>query len=306
MGKRNAYLEIVADKDMNAESLHSNSGESSEASDGEGQGTKILNHVPIENVVEKARRGPVLEIIVEEIERDGEIWKQCVVGDLLDSRLFSTHHLQSWINRVWRVGNNARAIARDGNKYVIFVQTEVVRQFVLQENPWLVDAEWKPNTKLRDMKVDSILIWMHVVDLPTEYLNHVMARKFGNVAGRFVMADWEGDPTSNVRFMRIRVWINPHKPLIAGAFYKRDDGVIDWAIFSYEKVHRFCKKCGRICHTQSQCTHLNAEIEDEVNEQMEEIRREQSYEIVLDNQHNLFTYEGPLQEGEEDYNNNIQ
>ncbi|OMO57312.1 hypothetical protein COLO4_35439 [Corchorus olitorius] len=267
----------------------SNNGKSSEASDGEGHGTTTFNHVPAENTVDKARRGPIPEFTLEELEGDRELWKHCLVGHLLDDRVFSTSYIQNWVNRVWGIGSSAQVVARDGNKYAIIFSNGLAQQFQQQEDPWLVDGamfvmqEWKPNTKLRNMKVESIPLWMQILDLPLEYLNLVVARRFGNIAGRFERLDWEGsvitNTTTNIRFIRVRVWVNPHKPLLPGSFYKRDDGVRDWAVFSYERIHRFCKKCGRLGHTQTHCTRLNAEIEKEIDEQMESIRRELGYEI---------------------------
>ena len=44
--------------------------------------------------------------------------------------------------------------------------------------------------------------------------------------------------------MRLRVWINPNYLLLVGCMIKRDDGVLTWIEFRYERVYKVCKRCG--------------------------------------------------------------
>ncbi|OMO84704.1 hypothetical protein COLO4_21887 [Corchorus olitorius] len=273
----------------------SNSGESSEASDGEDQHTRLYMDTPAPQIEDITRRGPTPDYTPEELAEDRMIWKHCLVGHLMDTKKYSTHFIQQWINRVWELGDNAEVLSRDKNKVVIYFEKELDKQFVLQENPWSIDGsmilmeEWRENTKLKNMTIQSTPIWMQIWGLPLEYLSPHSARKFGSIAGRFEGVDWPRRITRNIRFLRARVWVNPNKPLIAGSFYRRDDGVRDWVDFKYERLHRLCVHCGRIGHTRTHCTFSDLEVERDVTEQMEAIRREHGYDIGYDGRHKLFS-----------------
>ncbi|XWS11646.1 hypothetical protein CRYUN_Cryun37aG0016900 [Craigia yunnanensis] len=71
--------------------------------------------------------------------------------------------------------------------------------------------------------------------------------------------------------MRIIVWINPNSLLLAGCMLKRDDGVITWVDFHYERVNKVCNRCGIIRHSTPHYTHLNLDIERMINYQMDSI-----------------------------------
>lgn len=67
--------------------------------------------------------------------------------------------------------------------------------------------------------------------------------------------DWEDTLPRNIRFMRIKVRIDPWLPLIAGFMLRLDDGSKVWIQCCYERVHKLCTRCGLIGHARGQCTH---------------------------------------------------
>ena len=44
--------------------------------------------------------------------------------------------------------------------------------------------------------------------------------------GVVTQVDWNEVMPRNLRFMRVRAWIDPHAPLIAGGILRQDDGVM--------------------------------------------------------------------------------
>lgn len=66
--------------------------------------------------------------------------------------------------------------------------------------------------------------------------------------------DWEDIMPGNIRFMRIRVRVNPWIPVVSGFMLKMDNGSKTWIQCRYERVHKLCNRCGMLGHTQGQCT----------------------------------------------------
>ena len=73
--------------------------------------------------------------------------------------------------------------------------------------------------------------------------------------------DWEDKIPRNIRFMRVKVRIDPWLPVIASFMLRLDDGSRVWIRCRYERVHKLCTKCGLIGHSRSQCTHSMDDIE---------------------------------------------
>lgn len=73
--------------------------------------------------------------------------------------------------------------------------------------------------------------------------------------------NWEDRIPRNVRFMRVKVRIDPWVPTIAGFMLRLDDGARVWLQCCYERVHKLCTRCGLIGYTRGQCTYSMDEVE---------------------------------------------
>ena len=63
------------------------------------------------------------------------------------------------------------------------------------------------------------------------------------------LVDWDSVIPRNIRFMKVRVWFNLNQPLFAGCMIRKDDRVLSWIEFRYEKVFKICRKCSIVGHT---------------------------------------------------------
>ncbi|OMP03453.1 hypothetical protein COLO4_10409 [Corchorus olitorius] len=92
----------------------------------------------------------------------------CVVGLLLDFRRFSTQTIQNHIDRQWENTGEVTVIGRDEDRYLIHLGNEEDRRQALEQTPWnfegalFATARWIPNTPLRDIKIDTIQMWMQI------------------------------------------------------------------------------------------------------------------------------------------------
>ena len=83
----------------------------------------------------------------------------------------------------------------------------------------------------------------------------------GHMIGSFEKIVWEDCQRRNIRFMRIKVRLNPWMPIVSGFMLRLDDGTETWVQCRYERVHKLCTKCGLIRHTRSQCSESIDEVE---------------------------------------------
>ena len=90
--------------------------------------------------------------------------------------------------------------------------------------------------------------------------------------GIYERIDWDATIPCNIRFMRIRVRMDPWLPLLAGFMLRMDNGERIWVQCRYERLHKVCTKCGLIGHTRAQCTYLMADVEQLLQRQRQRIQ----------------------------------
>lgn len=96
----------------------------------------------------------------------------------------------------------------------------------------------------------------------------------GHMLGVYERIDWDAHIPRNIRFMRIRVRMNPWLPLVASFMLRLDDGNRVWIQCRYERIHKVCTKCSLLGHTRPQCTYLMTNIEQLLHRQRQRIQDE--------------------------------
>ena len=138
---------------------------------------------------------------------------------------------------------------------------------ICSEGPWAIDKallvleRWRPNLVIGNLQPNFISIWVQIHGLPLEYQYPKLAKRMGQLMGIVERVDWEDRIPRNVRFMRVKVRIDPWVPMIAGFMLRLDDGARVWLQCRYERVYKLCTRCGLIGHTRGQCTYSMDEVE---------------------------------------------
>ncbi|OMO89546.1 hypothetical protein COLO4_19700 [Corchorus olitorius] len=220
---------------------------------------------------------------------------KCIVGFLLDIRKFSTENVQRWLNQAWQPVGEVTVIGRDDDRYLIYIASEVDRKAALEQTPWAFQGalfatrKWNPNVPLGDMVLDRVELWLQIWGLPFEYQNRRVAEKLAHTAGEIIKIDWRNRRPRNIRFLRIRIALDPRQPLAPRCTIERDDGTIQWAEFRYDKITKLCLSCGMLGHKHTQCSKDAAEVDMMVRQRMRPITARYGHPIVIDSQNNLFT-----------------
>ena len=98
------------------------------------------------------------------------------------------------------------------------------------EGPWFVDGallvleKWRSNLVMSKLHLNFVSIWVQLHGLPLEYQDPELAKRMGQMIGAFKKIDWEERLSRNIRFMRIKVRLNPWLPVISGFMIQLDDG----------------------------------------------------------------------------------
>lgn len=111
------------------------------------------------------------------------------------------------------------------------------------------------NEQPSEMALDSAPFWVRVYDLPLKLHSEGIAKKIGNMVGKFL--EMGGKNCNRMgKFLRIRTAINLKKPLKKGSkiHFQGRDILVD---YKYERLPNFCFACGRIGHHMRDCEEID-------------------------------------------------
>lgn len=98
-----------------------------------------------------------------------------------------------------------------------------------------------------DFDNSKINIWVQVKGLPFEFWCYQYAKEIAKYIGGAVDERVPGNSKvdeSYGQFVKVRVQLDVHKPILPGVFLKRITRKPTWVAFKYEKLLPFCYKCG--------------------------------------------------------------
>ena len=227
-----------------------------------------------------ARHGPVLRANPADLTIQREYWNNCAIAYLLDYRKFSVRHLQQIIDSAWRLRGQVMVVGRDSYYFILHFDVHDDLIYICDEGPWAVEGallileRWRSNLVIRGLQLNYVSLWVQLHGLPLEYQYPDLAIQMGHMLGVYERIDWDMHIPRNIRFMRIRVRMNPWLPLVAGFMLRLDDGQRVWIQCRYERIHKVCTKCGLLGHTRPQCTYLMVDIEELLHRQRQRIQEE--------------------------------
>ncbi|OMP03520.1 hypothetical protein COLO4_10358 [Corchorus olitorius] len=148
---------------------------------------------------------------------------------------------------------------------------------------------WNPNVPLGEIVLDIIELWLHIERLPMEYQNNIVAEKLARTAGEIIEIDWVDQRPRNITFLRVRIALDPRQPLASGCTLEKDDGMMQWVDFSYEKINKLYLSCGMLGHTHPYSLRDAVEVDRMVRQRMRPITQRYGHPIVTDPQNNMFS-----------------
>ncbi len=131
---------------------------------------------------------------------------------------------------------------------------------------------WCNNLVINGLQLNFVSLWIQLHGLPLEYQHPNLAVHMGHMLGMYERIDWTDSTPRNIRFMRIRVHVDPWMPLVAGFLLRLENRDRIWIQCRYECVYKVCTKCGLIGHNRPQCKYLLSEVEHFFHTQQQRIQ----------------------------------
>lgn len=186
-----------------------------------------------------------------------------LVGKLLSNRFISKMAIKNAMMGAWKTRGDFNVEILSKNIFSFKFENTEDKKWILNNGPWLFDKSLlvleSPTTSYRvtDMEFKKVDLWLRIINLPMGFRNELIARKIGDKLGTFL--EWDKDKSNNSwgNSIRVRVKIDISKPLRRGFMFKiKESSEECWISIRYERLPDLCFYCGRIGHTEKECTEM--------------------------------------------------
>lgn len=107
-------------------------------------------------------------------------------------------------------------------------------------------------TPLNELEFEKAAFWVRMFNLPLACMGKEMGHRIGATIGEVKEVDVTNDGVGWGEYLRVGICLDLSKPLSRGRFLTVRDKEI-WVAFQYEKIPKFCFKCGTIRHGSRDC-----------------------------------------------------
>ncbi|XP_019160882.1 PREDICTED: uncharacterized protein LOC109157430 [Ipomoea nil] len=211
------------------------------------------------DMVLEDEEGDVEADVPEHVPTRMETPMYCVVGRFLTQKLIKVEYMRQVMASAWKPVFGMR-VTELHNRLFLFAfyhETDMVQ--VLEKGPWSFENHTLVCRRVcdgflpREVKLDTVDMWIQVYDLPMGYTSNAVLEQVGNFVGSFIRCDDRrvGGPWKT--FYRVRVSVPVDKPLKRRMKLLRRDKSWGWVNLKYERLHNFCFCCGLLGHLDSFC-----------------------------------------------------
>ncbi|XP_070666465.1 uncharacterized protein [Malus domestica] len=179
-----------------------------------------------------------------------------LVGMALVNRNLNRWGVRNILRSAWKELGEVDIKWVKDNMFLINAQDESTASKILQQVPWAVMKKnfsvkrWPLDLALEEIQMEILPFWVQIRGVPLYLSSKENALRIAKEIGEVVEIE---DLSKNRGFLRVKVMVNSHNPLIAGCWLPRGKNEDTWIEFRYERLQDFCYRCGRIGHANTEC-----------------------------------------------------
>lgn len=190
-----------------------------------------------------------------------------LIGRFLTDKNINFNAMQNVMASLWRPkeGMEIHDLGNYRYSFVFFHMLDL--QKVIEGGPWsfeqsmLVCHRLSENEDPHSIPLQDVDIWVQLYDMPKGFISETVLKSIGDSFGCYIKSDPANFNNIWKDHLRIRVTMNITKPLKRRMKLKRDANNWNWINFKYERLSSFCFVCGKIGHSDRDCSVVYANPE---------------------------------------------
>ncbi|KAI9108252.1 hypothetical protein K1719_020735 [Acacia pycnantha] len=235
-----------------------------------GVGTDFANVLNPNDGIEVDFSNPLCPtFLLEEKERERLMkpFRRTLIVKLL-GRQPSYGFIVKKLRQIWETKGNIDIFDLENNFYLVNFQHLDDYMEALTGGPWVIldaylnVARWRPEFSPKNERIDSVVAWVRLPDLPAPLFDKKFLLNLGNAIGKAIRLDVHTAQRARGKFARMCVELDLTKPLIP-------EFNVEGQVLSvvYESLGMLCTKCGWFGHNKEGCAEFhrrNMEVRMEV------------------------------------------
>jgi hypothetical protein len=184
--------------------------------------------------------------------------KVCLNGKILADRIVPKEFFKGPLLRAWRPKGSISFRVIGENLFIVEFEHAWEKDRVMGGRPWLFDgnlvslAEFDGTTPPSKMNFDKESFWMRMYNLLLACMSKEVGHKIGSSVGEVEEIDMLEDEAGWGEFLRVKVHMVLSKPIPRGRKLHLPNQST-WVAFKYERLPKFCYKCGVMHHAKTGC-----------------------------------------------------
>ncbi|KAK7832955.1 uncharacterized protein CFP56_026060 [Quercus suber] len=223
----------------------------------------------LENMKLTTDEEEVIEIADEGRKDEIESCTLSLIGKFLTCKSFNKRAAISTLKKAWGLEDRVQFVEVGSNLFQFKFKEEFDMERICRSGPWTFDNQalmlirWKKGLTARNVKFDSVALWVQIWGAPFDMISPNVATAVGSKIGTVEDVEKKQKHEARNIFMRVRVSIPISKPIRRGGFIAGSDGVRSWVNFKYERLPFFCHYCGILGHDTKHCASYYAASKNE-------------------------------------------
>jgi hypothetical protein len=202
----------------------------------------------------------------DEMEIQNHAWevgarrgKTCLVGKLIADHLVSKEVIRTTLLRGWKPSETPTFKVLGDNLFLVDFVEESDKIRVLEGRPWVFEGnlfaveDYDGLTKPSDFSFDKATFWVRMIGLPLACMNLTVGHQIGTSMGQVEEVDVDDGGMGWGEYLRVKITLDLQKPLMRGRMLKIN-GSSMLVKFQYERLPKFCFRCGVIKHGITGCS----------------------------------------------------
>jgi hypothetical protein len=184
--------------------------------------------------------------------------KSCVVGKLIADRMMSKEIIRTQLIRGWKPEGTPSFKVLGDNLFLVELETEKDKTRILEGRPWSVEGhlfaveDYDGLSSPSNFRFEKAAFWIRIKNLPLSCMSLVVGNQIGSSMGQVLEVDVDEGGMGWGEWLRVKVLLDLQKPLLRGRKLKINGSSI-LITYQYEKLLKFCFRCGAIMHGGTGC-----------------------------------------------------
>lgn len=202
--------------------------------------------------------GAEMEIQNQAWEHGAHMGKTCLLGKLIVDHLVSKEIIRTTLMHKWKPSGTPSFKVLGDNLFLVDFVNERDKIRVLEGRPWVFEGnlfaieDYDGLIPPSKFPFDKAAFWVRMKNLPLACLSLNVGNHIGSSMGVVDEVDVDEGGMGWGESLRVKITLDLHKPLMRGRMLKIN-GSSMLITFQYERLPKFCFRCGVIKHGVTGC-----------------------------------------------------